>query len=426
MKQVQIPFSGKDFERKLLHWAATFPYALWLDSCGTHIDAYGQYEFLLGIQTNPEISAIKCEEDLRKSLDANPFAWRFGLMGYEYKDVLFPKFAQSLPGQPDFPPLNFFEADLVISKAKGSDWIVFEQGFEEKWLAEILAQELPRKKEGSKPQFRSNFDQTGYEKAVQALRMHIEEGDCYEINLSQCFSASHKLDSPALVWEKMVAISPTPFAGFAKWQDKFLLCASPERFLKLSSGKLITQPIKGTIARGNDAPSDQVQAELLRNSEKEQAENVMIVDLSRNDLHRSCIPNSVTVPKLFELQQFPTLWHLVSTIEGQKRADVHPLEAIGHTFPPGSMTGAPKMKSCELISKYENLARGPYAGSLGYFAPGGDFDFNVVIRSVFYDEASEKLTFNVGGAITWDSDPAAEYQESMLKAKGIFELFDSF
>ncbi|MBP6640592.1 MAG: chorismate-binding protein, partial [Bacteroidia bacterium] len=176
-------------------------------------------------------------------------------------------------------------------------------------------------------------------------------------------------------------------------------------------------------SRGHSHEQDAQMAFHLRNSIKEQAENVMIVDLSRNDLHRSCQVGTVEVPHLFEVQTFPQVHHLVSTITGRKRLDVSAVQAIRNTFPPGSMTGAPKVRACELIAQYERLSRGVYSGSLGYFAANGDFDWNVVIRSLVYDANSGQMSYHVGGAITWDSDPAAEYAETLLKAKAIAGLF---
>jgi para-aminobenzoate synthetase component I len=322
-----------------------------------------------------------------------------------------------------FPKMGMFKADVVATKERGADKIVFECG----WSPELLKAIFPSR--GGKPGisgfsgFTSNFTKEAYCAMVELLRQHIRDGDVYEVNLSQCFSAHVKINSPVSLWERLKESSPVPFAGYCKWEDLYLLCASPERFLRLHRHKLMTQPIKGTVARGTTPEADAQYAFALRNSTKEQAENVMIVDLSRNDLFRSCEVGSVEVPYLFEVQTFPQVHHLVSTVVGRKRRDVHAVQTLRNTFPPGSMTGAPKVRACELIAEYEPSTRGLYSGALGYIGPNDDFDFNVVIRSLAYDAQAQVMTYHVGGAITWDSEPQAEYEETLLKAKAIEGLF---
>jgi para-aminobenzoate synthetase component 1 len=192
--------------------------------------------------------------------------------------------------------------------------------------------------------------------------------------------------------------------------------------LALRGHTLVTQPIKGTRKRGITSEEDAALKQELFESEKERAENVMIVDLARNDLYRSSEVNSVEVPHLFEVKSFPQVHHLVSTITGRKRPDLTAWEVIGHAFPPGSMTGAPKVSACDWIDHYERSRRGIYAGSIGYFSPTGDFDLNVVIRTLIYQADSQVLSYHVGGAITYDSDPEAEYEETLVKAKAIAQL----
>ena len=421
MRQVEILYSGPGFKQKLLHFAAKQTYCVFLDSCSTEIDQYGQFDFLVGFSLSESPKTYSNLESLEDAISHDPFAWRFGIFGYELKNSLYPRLKDEFVAA-DFPEMLFFQADVVVAKRKGSKWLNFERGYTPELFAEIKKTVVQPAKVAAFDNFSSNFSQEQYEDTVEKLRQHIKEGDSYEINLSQNFKGKAKVENPVALWEKLIQKSPTPFAGYGKWEGKHLLCASPERFLQLRSGRLCTQPIKGTIRRGKNEAEDAENAATLQNSEKERAENVMIVDLSRNDLYKSCEINAVEVPHLFEVQQFPQVLHLVSTITGEKRKDLHPITAIKHAFPPGSMTGAPKVRSCELISQYEQTPRGMYAGSLGYFAPGGDFDLNVVIRSLIYDEATETLSYHVGGAITWDSEARAEYEETLLKAKGIVEV----
>ncbi|MDH5367161.1 MAG: chorismate-binding protein, partial [Cyclobacteriaceae bacterium] len=188
--------------------------------------------------------------------------------------------------------------------------------------------------------------------------------------------------------------------------------------------KLISQPIKGTIKRGESIEDDKVQAQLLRNSEKEQAENMMIVDLVRNDLAKSCKAGSVKVEEMFGIYPFKHMYQMISTVSGELRDDFHFIDAIKNAFPMGSMTGTPKIKAMELIEKYEKTKRGLFSGAVGYISPNQDFDFNVVIRSIFYDRNTSQVSFQAGSAITYDSDPEQEYNECMLKVKAIKEVLE--
>ena len=200
------------------------------------------------------------------------------------------------------------------------------------------------------------------------------------------------------------------------------MCASPERFIKKEDKKLTSQPIKGTIRRGKSPEEDELLRDQLRNSEKERAENMMIVDLVRNDLARSCKPGSVVVEEMFGVYPFKYLFQMISTISGELREQVHFIDAIKNAFPMGSMTGAPKIKAMQLIEKYEVAKRGVFSGAVGYITPNGDFDFNVVIRSIFYNQLTSQLSFQAGSAITYDSIPEQEYDECMLKVKAILAI----
>lgn len=418
-----VPDPNGILSRHLLHWAALQPYCVWLDTCGTESDRYGNHDFLVGVALHKTAVTYPTLSDLEAALQHDPAAWRFGFLGYDLKSEIEPRLQDALEGAVSAPKMGVFKADLVVTKRRGAAELVFECGFNDAILDQILATQPPRQAIRDFSGFQSNFTAEGYCATVDRLREHIREGDVYEINLSQCFQARVSIGSPIALWKRLVENSPVPFAGYCKWRDLHVLCASPERFLRHAHRQLITQPIKGTARRGTNPASDAQLSNALRNSPKEQAENVMIVDLSRNDLHRSCEVGTVEVPHLFEVQTFPQVHHLVSTITGRKRQDVSAVQVIRNTFPPGSMTGAPKVRACELIAQYEGLSRDVYAGALGYFAPNEDFDLNVIIRSIVYDAKTSTMCYHVGGAITWDSDPAAEYAETLLKASAIAGLF---
>lgn len=223
-------------------------------------------------------------------------------------------------------------------------------------------------------------------------------------------------------FKTLIQKSPMPFSTFFKVKDQYIICSSPERFLKKEENQLISQPIKGTIKRGRNEEEDAILKNNLRTSEKEMAENLMIVDLVRNDLARSSVPGTVNVEELFGIYSFRQMFQMISTVTSIKRDNIDSVKVIRNAFPMGSMTGAPKIKAMELIEKYEASKRGVFSGAAGYFTPDMDFDFNVIIRSIFYNSTSKRLSFQVGSAITYDADPEYEYNECLLKAKAIFEI----
>jgi len=226
---------------------------------------------------------------------------------------------------------------------------------------------------------------------------------------------------PAELFRALNDRAQTPFSTFYRWEDRFLLSASPERFLRKQGQKLISQPIKGTRQRGQTKAEDEQLRQDLIHSQKDRSEHVMIVDLVRNDLARSCRTGSVRVPELYGIYAFEQVFQMISTVEGILRTDQHLVDAIKLAFPMGSMTGAPKIRAMELIETLEVSRRGLYSGAVGYITPEGNIDFNVVIRSLLYRASSGYLSFQVGGAIVNDSDPAQEYEECLWKARAILE-----
>lgn len=406
------------YQECLLALAALSPYCACYDSCQTDIDRYGAFEFLIGF-SSADTRVCRTRAELAAALADEPDAWFMGAFSYDYKNTLEARLNTQHDAVVPFSELHFFKAEVVVGRHRGSKKFVLLHGSGLDVEHDVLYDLLGLPGLTLETDFQSHFTRDEYIAAVAAVRAHIHEGATYELNLSQNFHARGHIASPAALWRRLLEWSPAPFAGFARWGDTYLMSASPERFLRLDGGQLISQPIKGTAARQADPAADAAAAQALHASVKERAENVMIVDLARNDLHRVCETGSVRVPHLFEVQAFPQVHHLVSTVTGQKRAEVSPLAALEAAFPPGSMTGAPKVRTCELIDALERSARGLYAGAFGYFAPGGQFDFNVVIRSLVYDDQTGQMSYHVGGAITWDSDPAAEYEETLVKARAL-------
>ena len=271
--------------------------------------------------------------------------------------------------------------------------------------------------------FDCDWSKEDYIKTVKEIQNHIIQGDIYEMNFCIEFYAKNVKISPFDLYLKLNKVSPTPFSSFLKNKDQYIISASPERFLKRIENRFISQPIKGTSKRDSDPVEDIKAKEYLQNSEKEQAENLMIVDLVRNDLAKTAITGSVRVDELFGIYAFPQVYQMISTISSEVKPGTNSIDVLKGAYPMGSMTGAPKVMAMNLIEKLELAKRGPFSGSIGYFDPNGNFDLNVVIRSLFYNESTKNLTFQVGSAITIDSDPESEYNECLLKAKAIFECF---
>jgi para-aminobenzoate synthetase component 1 len=274
-------------------------------------------------------------------------------------------------------------------------------------------------------QFHARMEPAIYLKKVEQLLQHIQRGDCFEINFCQEFFAS-PVSIPALTtYIHLMALSPNPFSCFYKNEGRYVLCASPERFLQKKGARLCSQPIKGTIRRSPLHPAeDEALKENLRSSTKNQSENIMVVDLVRNDLSRICKEGSVRVSELLGLYTFPQVHQLISTVEGELLSGTTLFEILQATFPMGSMTGAPKKRVLELIEEYEPVPRGIYSGSIGYITPEKDFDWNVVIRSLVYLSEKKYLSYQVGGGITANSDPQQEWEECLVKAKAMRSLWE--
>jgi para-aminobenzoate synthetase component 1 len=264
----------------------------------------------------------------------------------------------------------------------------------------------------------SNFTRQGYLAAVEKARQYIIAGDIFEVNLSQRYTAEFHGD-PFRLYLKLREINPAPFAAYLNFPEVKVISASPERFLRLQGDLVETRPINGTIRRGRTPQEDRENAQWLLNSEKNRAENIMIVDLERNDLGRVCRYGSVKVTELAVLETFPTVFHLTSTVTGRLRENTGRADLLKATFPGGSITGAPKVRSMAIIDELEPTRRSVYTGSLGYFSFDGDLDLNIVIRTFLVKD--KKAYFQLGGAVVYDSDPQAEYQETLDKGRALFQ-----
>ena len=342
----------------------------------------------------------------------------FGYLSYDLKNQL-EKLGSNHVDEIGFAPLFFFKPlHLILIDQHGQMMVMSEEG--DKICAEIEATKIIEM--ATTPiQMHAKVSKEKYIEKVEKIREHIIEGDVYELNYCVEFFAENTPINPLQTYFSLQKISPTPFACFFKWNKRFVMSASPERFIRKSLNKLYSQPIKGTVRRAADPIQDQKLIAELRNSEKEKAENLMIVDLVRNDLARSSEIGSVAVEELYGIYSFKQVHQMISTVSSTILDGIHPVDAIENAYPMGSMTGAPKIKAMQLIEEYEQTKRGLYSGSVGYFAPNEDFDFNVIIRSIQFNAESNYVNFEVGSAITYDSIAEHEYEECLLKAQAMLK-----
>ena len=407
-------------KQKALQWANTFTVCCCLDS-NQYIDRYTQYDCLIAVGTTDEL----CTQVGHSFAALHAFYekhnnWIFGLFSYELKNEI-----EHLHTKHDdelgFPDLFFFVPRYLIALKENEIEIIIG---DKSIIDAIKNTEIETTNFKSDLKIESRFNRKTYIETVQKLQEHIKRGDIYEINFCQEFFAKNAKINPLGVYQALNKLSPTPFAGFFKIHHHYILSATPERFLCKRGNRLISQPIKGTAKRSKDPiENEKIKAD-LKSSLKEQAENVMIVDLVRNDLTKSAVKGTVRIDELFGIYSFPQVHQMISTISCELNPDVHFIDAIKNTFPMGSMTGAPKIKAMELIDHYEQSKRGVFSGSFGFINPYGDFDFNVIIRSILYNEKSDYLSFQVGGAITYAANAEEEYEECLLKASAILKVLE--
>jgi para-aminobenzoate synthetase component 1 len=404
------------FKRKAMKWADQFEYCCVLDS-NNYQDSRGKYDLLIAAGAEEIIQSPLSDSfhALKTFYLRNP-TWMFGLLGYDLKNELeaLSSLNQDPPGLPD---LFFFVPKYLIAVRQNAVEVLLG---DTSILQDINELAHPFDAVNMQPvKINSRMTRAGYLNDVNAIKRNILRGDVYEVTYCQEFYSDTAAIDPLHTFEQLNGISPSPFSSYLRIKDQYVLCASPERFLAKRGRVLISQPIKGTSRRSSSTVEDLKIKAALGQDLKEQTENVMIVDLVRNDLTKSASPGTVEVTELFGIYTFPQVHQMISTIECEIASDLHFIDAIKNTFPMGSMTGAPKIRAMELIDRYERSKRGAYSGALGYFDPTGDFDLNVVIRSIIYDAAKAYLSFQVGGAITYASDAEKEYEECLLKASAI-------
>jgi para-aminobenzoate synthetase component 1 len=415
------------FKAKLLDWAQQYDDVVFMDA-NQHNDTYSSYDAILAVDA---FTAIKTDyfnafEQL-KEYQSSTKDWIFGYLTYDLKNTT--EVLQSKnPDELEFPDLYFFQPkklfllkgdQLEVQYLKMVDDEIDDD------LQDIQQSNNPTIQQSNHPiKIKLRITKDSYFEKVSKMLKHIHRGDIYEANFCQEFYAEESCINPIETFNKLNEISQPPFATFLKTDDKYLLSASPERYIKKEGNSVISQPIKGTAKREKDKIEDAKLAEDLGNDPKERSENIMIVDLVRNDLSHTAVKGSVKVEELCKVYSFLQVHQMISTVSSKVLEKTHPVDIIKTTFPMGSMTGAPKISAMKIIEDLEETKRGLYSGSVGYFAPNGDFDFNVIIRSILYNETKQYISYSVGGAITAKSQPLKEYEECLIKAKAMREVLE--
>ncbi len=352
--------------------------------------------------------------------------WIFGHIAYDYKNKIEKLRSENQDGI-GFSELRFYRPKFVLEIYSNETYIHFYSKDEEEldgFLNEIQERISIEVQVPSLPELKCRYTKEEYLSVVEKIKEHLRIGDVYELNLCIEFFAEKVKLIPSEIFLGMYQKNRMPFAGFYQDKNQHLLCFSPERFIRKEGSIIRSEPMKGTVRRGTDLEEDDLLKKQLQENEKERAENIMIVDLVRNDLSKLAKKGSVKVDELCEVYAFLKVHQMISKVSAELKENVKMSDVFSATFPMGSMTGAPKIRAMELIEAYERTKRGLYSGSIGYMNPKGDFDFNVVIRSIQYNSETEYVSYQAGGAITFLSNPLEEYQECLLKSEAFFEFFN--
>ena len=414
------------FKEQLLYWAQQFREVAFLDS-NNYPQAYSSYDCMLAVDafTLLQTDYDNAFEDL-KQYQQTTKDWLFGYLSYDLKNDSERLQSNNFDGL-DFPDLFFFQPKKIFL-LKGNQLETRYLHLCDDELQEDyqdITTIVPQQSSASESVVvQARIDQKKYLEQVQKMQEYIHKGDIYEANFCMEFYAENATIQPLEKFQKLNAISQPPFAVFLKNNQQYLLSATPERYLRKEGEDLISQPIKGTAKRYEDPVADEKAKDDLASNPKERAENIMITDLVRNDLSRTAQKGSVQVEELCGIYSFMQVHQMISTITSKMDEKYAVIDVLRLTFPMGSMTGAPKISAMKIIEELEATKRGLYSGAVGYFTPEGDFDFNVVIRSILYNQKKQYLSFSVGSAITALSVPEQEYEECLLKAKAMKSVLE--
>ena len=420
-KTIENPIA---FKKQLLDWSQQFREIVFMDS-NDYPQEFSSFDAILAVDafTLIQTDYHNAFEDLQQYQQTTK-DWLFGYLSYDLKNDSEDLQSNNIDGL-DFPDLFFFQPKKLFL-LKGNQVVIHylnlcDDEVDEDWDT-ILAWVPNTTIDSSVVTVQPRISKESYVKKVSTLLDHLHRGDLYEANFCMEFYAENTTINPLDKFDKLNAISQTPFAVYFKNNQQFLLSATPERYLRKEGEQLISQPIKGTAKRFQDKTEDEKSKLNLATDPKERAENIMITDLVRNDLSRTAQKGTVQVQELCGIYSFQQVHQMISTITSKLDNKFSNVDVLRMTFPMGSMTGAPKISAMKIIEELEVTKRGLYSGAIGYFSPNGNFDFNVVIRSILYNQDKKYLSFSVGSAITSLSNPENEYEECLLKAKAMHEV----
>lgn len=448
MQEYLVPYITPDNLLAYFHHFASQPWAMLLDSAaGNHVNS--RYDIMVAepvaILEAQNGCCVLTDEFEQRSYNEDPFTvlhaacqryfpdppnsdlpflgGALGYFGYDLGRYIekMPALATADIALPDLA-VGFYNWALILDKQKQQLWCVDYSGHaHEQWqkLTQLCSADRSHSVFNLTSPWRANMDKAGYRERFEQVQQHLLNGDCYQINLAQRFSAQYQGDE----WQAYLALrdkNAAPFSAFIRLPQGCVLSISPERFLQLHNSRVETKPIKGTRPRGLCPMTDAIEADNLRNSAKDRAENVMIVDLLRNDLGKVCVPGSVEVPEIFTIESFPAVHHLVSTVTGTLDARYTACDLLRGAFPGGSITGAPKIRAMQIIEQLEPHRRSVYCGAIGYINSSGNMDTNITIRTLVCNDG--KIHCWAGGGLVADSDADSEYQETLDKVNKILPV----
>lgn len=421
-----------EFKSKIFEWSRNFHEVVWLDS-NQYQQHHSTYDAVLAVEafTALKTDYIDAFNKLKEYQEVTK-DFIFGYLSYDLKNDVEDLRSNNYDGL-GFPDLYFFQPQKLFFIKENILEMHYLKMVEDEMdsdFGEIIntcgKEEITWDKQStSGPSIKARISKADYLEKVNTMLSYIQRGDIYEANFCQEFFAENCDIEPTEVFKNLNQISVPPFSVFLKLEEFYLLCASPERYLKKTGDKLLSQPIKGTARRCVDPVEDSKIAGQLEQDPKERSENIMIVDLVRNDLSKVAKRGSVEVPELCRVYSFQQVHQMISTVSAELEIGIPPVEVLRATFPMGSMTGAPKISAMKIIEELEETKRGLYSGAVGYFTPEGDFDFNVVIRSILYNSERKYISFSVGGAITSLSIPEKEYEECLLKSEAMRKVLSA-
>ncbi len=417
----------EQFKQQLLSWSQQFREVIFLDS-NTYPQEYSSFDCMMAVDafTSLKTDFHNAFEDL-KQYQQTTKDWLFGYLSYDLKNDTESLKSSNFDGL-NFPDLFFYQPKKIFllkgNQLEISYLLLCDDEVEEDF-EEIIKSKNDSFETLDRVQVQQRISKELYLQKVIKMLEHIHAGDMYEANFCMEFFAENAIINPLEKFQKLNEISKAPFSVFFKNNKQFLLSASPERYLKKTGDTIISQPIKGTSKRFSDLIQDEESKQNLENDGKERAENIMITDLVRNDLSHTAQKGSVEVKELCKIYSFLQVHQMISTVTSKLDPQYSAVDVLKTTFPMGSMTGAPKISVMKIIENLEETKRGLYSGAVGYFTPEGDFDFNVVIRSILYNQENKYVSFSVGSAITAQSVPEKEYEECLLKANAMSEVLKS-